>query len=433
MTATAHSPRPPLRDRVPAAVWTALGWGGAVVLPLILVFNVPGGPNGAPHELGAPEVTLRYLEAALMVALPAGLLRRRPLTTLALMLAGSSLVAVTVHAHDVTYVINIRFVQLVAIDLAVGVIAANRARRVSVPAALAALAVQVAVEFAVPTAADTVARPLIPTLAMVAAWLIGNSVRARRGYAEALRAQVAAEAITAERLRIARELHDMVAHSIGIIAIQAGMGSRVMDTQPAQAREALRAIEATSRETLAGLRRVVGGLRRAEPGPAPRPASLDPVPGLADVDRLAATTAAGAGVRVEVRWRGDRRPVPGDIDLSAYRIIQEAVTNVVRHAGTGECRVTVERRDAELRIEVLDDGRGCAVAGTGYGITGMRERVGLLHGEFSAGPRAEGGFRVAATLPLPEPITDAGTPAGPVAAESRPAAAELGSVAPEAR
>jgi signal transduction histidine kinase len=219
-------------------------------------------------------------------------------------------------------------------------------------------------------------------------------------HAETLRAQATVQAVTAERLRIARELHDMVAHSIGIIAIQAGVGSRVIDTQPAEARNALSAIEATSRETLSGLRRMLGALRRAEPGSESEAAPLDPSPGLADLDRLAATTA-DAGVRVEVQWRGQRRPLPADIDLSAFRIIQEAVTNVVRHAGTGHCRVSIDHQDEELSIEVVDDGRGCTIAGTGYGVIGMRERVGLLHGDLSVGPRPEGGFRVAARLPVP--------------------------------
>ena len=111
----------------------------------------------------------------------------------------------------------------------------------------------------------------------------------------------------------------------------------------------------------------------------------------------------GAGVRVEVRWRGQRRPLPADIDQSAFRIIQEAVTNVVRHAGTGHCQVIIDQQDDQVAIEVTDDGRGGAAEGAGYGITGMRERAGLLHGQLSAGPRPEGGFRVAARLPLPVP------------------------------
>jgi signal transduction histidine kinase len=206
----------------------------------------------------------------------------------------------------------------------------------------------------------------------------------------------------AERLRIARELHDMVAHSIGIIAIQAGAGRRVFDARPAEARDALAAIEATSRETLSGLRRMVTGLRRAEPGPRPGQAPLDPAPGLAGIDRLAATTL-DAGVKVDVDWHGSREPLPADIDLSAFRIIQEAVTNVVRHAGTSRCRVLIDQQDGQLSIEVTDSGHGSSMAGTGYGITGMRERAALLGGDFSAGPRPGGGFRVTARLPVPGP------------------------------
>jgi signal transduction histidine kinase len=232
----------------------------------------------------------------------------------------------------------------------------------------------------------------------VIAWLIGHSIRQAQARAELLRAQAAAQTVMAERLRIARELHDLVAHSIGIIAIQAGAGRRVFDARPAEARDTLAAIEATSRETLSGLRRMVTGLRRAEPGQAP----LGPAPGLAGIEELAAITL-DAGVTVEVDWRGSREPLPADIDLSAFRIIQEAVTNVVRHAGTGQCRILIDQQDGQLSVEVTDSGRGGSVAGTGYGITGMRERAALLGGDFSAGPRPGGGFRVAARLPVPVP------------------------------
>jgi signal transduction histidine kinase len=244
---------------------------------------------------------------------------------------------------------------------------------------------------------------LIALLVTATCCMIGLLIRERREHTVALRSQEVAKAVTAERLRIARELHDMVAHSIGIIAIQAGVGSRVIQTQPAEAREALRAIETTSRETLSGLRRTLVALRQADPHTDLALAPLAPAPGLADIERLAAVTA-DAGVRVDVRWAGERRRLPADIDLSAYRIVQEAVTNVVRHADTGRCQVAIDYGTEELSVEVLDDGRGTPGAqGSGFGITGMRERVSLLHGRFSAGPRPEGGFRVAARLPLPEP------------------------------
>ncbi|MEU7898737.1 ATP-binding protein [Nonomuraea sp. NPDC049152] len=127
-----------------------------------------------------------------------------------------------------------------------------------------------------------------------------------------------------------------------------------------------------------------------------------PFAGLADIDRLAASTTA-AGVGVDVRRRGQQCPLPTAIDRSAFRIIQEAVTNVVRHAGTSRCRVSIDYLGEELRIEVVDDCGGVVevVEGAGYGIAGMRERVALLNGHFSAGPRPEGGFRVAARLPVP--------------------------------
>jgi signal transduction histidine kinase len=193
-----------------------------------------------------------------------------------------------------------------------------------------------------------------------------------------------------------------VAHSIGIIAIQAGSGRRVFDARPDEARDALAAIEATSRETLSGLRRMVKGMRNADPEPGPGQAPLDPAPGLAGIERLAAVTL-DAGVKVDVDWHGSREPLPADLDASAFRIIQEAVTNVVCHAGAGRCRVAISQQDGQLPIEVTDSGSGCSGAGTGYGITGMRERATLLGGDFSAGPRPEGGFRVTARLPLPAP------------------------------
>jgi signal transduction histidine kinase len=166
-----------------------------------------------------------------------------------------------------------------------------------------------------------------------------------------------------------------------------------MDTQPDKARDALAAIELASQETLAGLRHMLGALRQAG-----AQADSVPVTGLADVERLAAM-AAEAGVRVEVRWSGQRRPLPPEIEVSAFRIIQEAVTNVVRHAGSPRCDVTVNFRDDELAVEVTDDGRGGPVKGSGYGLAGMRERVSLLRGDLTAGPRPEGGFRVAARIP----------------------------------
>ena len=238
------------------------------------------------------------------------------------------------------------------------------------------------------------------------AWVFGGVYRKRREYLEALHEQTAARTVITERLRIARELHDSVAHSIGIITVLSGAAARVVETKPEQTRQALCGIETTSRETLLGLQRMLGVLRSAEPDDAmPQAAPLAPAGSLADVPLLAERTA-DAGVRVHVTWQGEQRPLPPEIELSAFRIIQESVTNVVRHSGARTCRVAVGYEPEGVRIEVVDDGlagqgrpRHSAAGGSGFGLLGMRERVTLLSGQFSAGQRPEGGFRVAARLP----------------------------------
>ncbi|MFI8879376.1 sensor histidine kinase [Streptomyces sp. NPDC055243] len=414
----------------PGRLWppvrTGLAWSGAVVYPFVTYVTFDHGRQGFD--------TLMVLASIALTAVVASLLRRRPLPALAFLLLGAVAATMEMRKTEVSYL------QTLAGACAIGYLAATRPRRTSVVAAVMAFATQAVTLFAFPPDGDchppyqaggcpssgwasnngeTVA---FVAVALIAAWTTGSSARERRTHADALRAQATARAVTAERLRIARELHDMIAHSIGVIAIQAGVGSRVIDTQPAEARNALTTIEATSRETLAGLRRTLVALRRPESGPEPERGAVDgtahsvreasapprePAPGLADVERLAAS-ARDAGVRAEVRWRGERGPLPADIDLAAFRILQEALTNVVRHAGTDTCRVTVERRDGELSLDIEDDGRGGLPAGTGFGLVGMRERVALLHGRFTAGPRPEGGFRVTALLPLPEaPLREA--------------------------
>ncbi|MFD0274058.1 sensor histidine kinase [Kitasatospora sp. NPDC127111] len=351
------------------------------------------------------------------MSLLVGVVRRMPLLALALALFGSTAVVVgtpsSTHeglaaaSHEgLAASYQGQFLSYLAVDLVLGFVVATCAQRASVVAVAVSVAVQLLVIGGFAHGDNLTVNGVIALLAMAASCMAGLLSRGRREHVVALRAQEVAEAVTAERLRIARELHDMVAHSIGIIAIQAGVGSRVIQTQPAEAREALRAIEATSRETLAGLRRTLVSLRQADRGAtAAEQSPLAPAPGLADVERLAAATA-DAGVRVDVRRSGGQRSVPADIDLSAYRIVQEALTNVVRHAGTGRCRVAIDYGDEELSVEVVDDGRGATGNGSahGFGIIGMRERVGLLHGHLSVGPRPEGGFRVAAKLPLPAPV-----------------------------
>ncbi|WP_406481820.1 sensor histidine kinase [Streptomyces sp. NBC_01615] len=375
----------------------AVVWAGGASYLLAVGLLVGGAPraSGTVHGVGG----------LLAVSLLAGVVRRMPLRALAMALFGSTAVVAgpPSSGHEgLAASYQGQFLSYLAVDLILGFIVATRARRASIVAVAVSFAVQLLVIGVFAHGDNLTVNGVIASLAMAASCMAGLLSRERREHAVALRAQEVAEAVTAERLRIARELHDMVAHSIGIIAIQAGVGSRVIQTQPAQAREALRAIEATSRESLSGLRRTLVSLRQADRGATTSEQSpLAPSPGLADVERLAAATA-GAGVRVDVRRSGEQRPLPADIDLSAYRIVQEALTNVVRHAATRRCRVAIDYGDEELFVEVVDDGRGASGNGSthGFGIIGMRERVGLLGGRLSAGPRPEGGFRVAARLPL---------------------------------
>jgi signal transduction histidine kinase len=238
------------------------------------------------------------------------------------------------------------------------------------------------------------------------AWTAGLAVGRRRRYTHDLQryheqlaqAEVdnARRGITEERLRIARELHDIVAHSISVITVQAGYGHLVVEAQPAQAGAALGAIERTGRDTLVEMRRLLGVLR--DDGPDQRPTLL-PAAGLADVDALLTQTRQ-AGVDADLQITGHIRALPPGIDLSAYRIIQEALTNVIRHADTPNAQVVVDFGPADLTIEIVDNGRGGEPSTGGHGLRGMRERVNLYSGRFTAGPRPNGGFGVAVSLPI---------------------------------
>ncbi|MET7685926.1 sensor histidine kinase [Streptomyces sp. NPDC005423] len=361
--------------------------------------------GGAPQATG----TVRGFGALLAASLLVGVLRRVPLLALSIALLGSTAVVVGPPGSaraSVSASYQGQFLSYLAVDLVLGLIVATGARRASIVALAGSLTVQLLVVGGFSHGDNLIVNVVIALLALAAAWTCGLLSRERREHTVVLRSQEVAEAVIAERLRIARELHDMVAHSIGIIAIQAGAASQVIGTRPTEAGEALRAIEVTSRETLSGLRRTLVALRQADLGAAAsgNQAALAPSPGLADIDRLAAATA-DAGVHVAVRRSGEERPLPADIDLSAFRIVQEALTNVVRHAGTGSCRVLIDYGDEELSVEVVDDGRGATENSSahGFGLVGMRERVALLYGDLSAGSRPEGGFRVTARLPLPGP------------------------------
>ncbi|HEY0487769.1 MAG TPA: sensor histidine kinase [Mycobacteriales bacterium] len=235
------------------------------------------------------------------------------------------------------------------------------------------------------------------------AWLLvvllaADQVRYRRERAAAqreARREEARRVADEERLALARDLHDVLAHSLSVINVQAGVALHLIDDDPGQVRSALAAIKQTSRDALAEVRQTVGALR-AGGEVAPRA----PAPGLADLDQLLATTTA-AGLRAEADVRGAPRPLPAAVDLAAYRVVQEALTNVARHSASDWAEVRVTYAGGGVRVEVTDDGppRPAAHAGAGHGLLGMRERASSLGGTVSSGPRPGGGYGVTAWFP----------------------------------
>lgn len=238
-----------------------------------------------------------------------------------------------------------------------------------------------------------------------AAWFLGNSMYARKTYAEELerrnqelrraRDELARTAVSEERLRIARELHDVVAHSLSMIAVQSGVGAYVIDARPEEAKRSLQVIEEASKSALAETRRLLGIVRNSNGDTA-----LDPAPRLRDIGKLVDQVTA-TGPSVELQVYGDISTLPVGADLAAFRVVQEALTNVVKHANCAHARVVINRSPAELRVEVVDDGSGGGSSSPGgHGIIGMRERVEMFGGVFEAGALPEGGWRVDARIPV---------------------------------
>jgi signal transduction histidine kinase len=237
-------------------------------------------------------------------------------------------------------------------------------------------------------------------------WLLGHYVRTRRLLVAELeqraedlerqREEQAARAVVEERLRIARELHDVLAHTMSVVAVQAGTGRLVGADHPDAAIDALAAVELTARSAMQELRQILTVLRTD----GDTDVSVRPTPGLDDLPALVAQVAE-AGVDVDVQVEGDRRAVPAGVDLAAYRITQEALTNVIKHAGRAHASVLVRYTDDDMLLEVRDDGHSAGATGAaGHGLIGMRERAAVHGGELTAGPDPHGGFVVTARLPV---------------------------------
>ena len=467
-----------MRLRPPRAFWVAADWMAAAFCWFVVFGSLFVASGKGPHSVAAllsPRSLLTGL-LALGLAAPVAFRRRAPGQALAVVLALSVVVLLT--GNEITKG------PFLPLTLVLYVVASAARRAVAVTGLAIALILLLGVQgtelhFRGEGSGNAVAVSLVLTIV----WVIGYSVRQRRHYMTQVRDRAASDAVTRERLRIARELHDVVAHSMTVVTVQAGYGEYVFDSQPGEARAALGAIQSVSREALGEMQRLLGVLRQTSaeaageaaltagapaapaspvaaaaiaagggtplalpaaspapagstapgPGPAARPAPgpgpgardpgtpwrreappLAPAPGLNSLDRLVERTA-GAGVQVAVERTGTARNVPASIDLSAYRIVQEALTNVVKHSGAACCRVLVDYGPDALLVQVTDGGpggaappragvvvpRAAALPRAGHGLVGMRERVSLCGGDFSAGPRPDGGFRVRARLPLP--------------------------------
>jgi signal transduction histidine kinase len=453
-------------------VWTVLDWTAAALCAVIVIgvlIHTEHVRFGAGARVTAWPLVLLI---ALGLAFPVTFRRKAPVRALAIVLAGC--VVLLVLGASLT---SGPFLPLCLVLYVVATTCRRNVALAGLAAALALLVLQgLLFRFTGFGPGDSVGGALF----LIIVWTVGYAVQQRRTYLAHLRDRATSDAVTRERLRIARELHDVVAHSMTVVTVQAGFGEYVFDSQPAEARAALGAIQAVSREALGEMQRMLCVLRQpetdtpgdpapgdpagpaataaaatagvaeaaeaaaAEPGPARgrryRPeAPLAPAPGLASLDRLVQRTA-GAGVTVAVERAGAVRPLPAGLDLSAFRIVQEALTNVVKHSGADRCQVRLDYGPADLLIEVTDHGAatpvtvgapggpgasmngspvGTGFASTGFantgfvstglvgtgqraghGIVGMRERVSLCGGEFSAAPRPGGGFVVRARLPL---------------------------------
>ena len=403
-----HDLRPPLTDRLTSRQWVILDCLVAVLAAGILWVSV--GRHGFRYHAPPPGPAV----FAMLATLPVAVRRIWPVPVFAVVLVASSVVIAFGRATAVMDVTLCMAVYTVTV----------RSRR---PAALAILVlteVSLAAGLLVYRAADLMFADRVHSLVAAGAiWFVADSVRERRRYLAGLaeqaaqRRQAEAEAnrraVREERVRIARELHDVVAHTLGVVTVQAGVGRRIGTSAPAEALRALRAVEVTGRSALEELRRILGLLRDDE---TPQP-SLAPAPGMADLDELAEVVRA-AGTPVSLTVTGDVTELPPAAALTVYRIIQEALTNVVKHAGGAAAAVRVAAGPTGVRIAVSNEGQakaaGTAAALAGrHGIVGMRERAAVFGGTLDAAPVAGGGFQVSAFLPVHGQAATGTVAAGP--------------------
>jgi signal transduction histidine kinase len=353
----------PLTKRMRPGHWMAIDCAVGAIAAVLAMFVLSHSLSTPPRILAPAAFVLTAI-----VFFPVALRRRGPIVAYGVLIAAAVVVAGAGAATSIVVFLAAAYVLYLV---------TATSNRQSGAAALALALAAIGLIVVADKQLRGAGAGYVPVVfAEVIAWMTGYSVRQRRLYAQTLQHQAASSAVAEERLRIARELHDVVAHSMSVIAVQAGYGQYVIDTSPTDAKDALGAIQATSRDALEEMRRMLGVLRHQDAdvpgaGGAGRRASpppLAPAPGLSDLDRLIQRTC-GAGVQVTLDRSGLVRAMPAGIDMSAYRIIQEALTNVVKHAGGGAyCSVTLRYGESVLDIQVTDDGgRSPVLAGAAVG------------------------------------------------------------------
>src|SRR6266545_5836190 len=387
--------------RVQLPRWTepAIDW----LIVLVLV-------GGAQYQIWVQPLDLhlqgsRVANAVLflLMIVPLGWRRRAPLPVLAIVM-GSTVVGFYALYHPASQTHPDPFLPSL---IAIYSVAAHADRRRAAVGAVIAAAAILAIDAPV-LLAGVVPNDVYAWLLYALAWILGRALRHRQDLAATLQHRAARleldqeakarSAVTHERARIARELHDVIAHSLSVIVVQAAAERRILDQEHATTKEVLGSIEHTGRQALVELRRLLGVIRKTDEGP-----TLRPQPTLEHLDELIEQVRE-AGLVVQLRIQGEPVPLPPGVDLSAYRIVQEALTNVLKHADATRAEVLVGYHPGELELEVSDDGRGpVGAAGGGHGLVGMRERVALYGGVLEAGRRDGGGYRLHARLRF-EPV-----------------------------
>jgi signal transduction histidine kinase len=370
--------------RIDPLIWDSLL---AVAVAAFSILGAVMGGNASPDPARGPLTATSYALLVLGCA-PLAVRRRWPIAVLVAVGASSVALSSVDHAFDLTFAL------VLASYTAAARVDRERFGRLTVPISVGSAVASLVLAYA---GTNWVEVLIGVTFSVGLPMLFGRIGFNRRRRISLERDRAAHDAVVEERARIARELHDVVAHAMSVMVVQAGAARSVIDDDPSAARIAIGRIEATGRDGMAEMRRLIAILK--DDG---HDAELAPQPGLAQLDALVETVRA-AGVPVEVVTEGSRRELPSGLDLIAYRVVQEGLTNVIKHAGRANARVVLGWQPDGLEIEMADDGRSSALPSIpGHGLIGMRERVALYGGSLETGPRPGGGFALRARLPFDE-------------------------------